>query len=64
MNATDLLTTSEIAKRVKVSPTTIRSWTRRGLIPAVRLSRKVIRFNLDAVLAAVAANAPKGVSRG
>jgi excisionase family DNA binding protein len=60
----DLLTASELAVRLKVTPETVRGWTRRGVIPAVRISRKVIRYNEQAVLASLAARDGKGAAHG
>jgi excisionase family DNA binding protein len=60
----ELLTTRELAKRVRVSPDTIRAWARRGRIPTLRLSPKVIRYDAQAVLAALATRDAEGVSRG
>jgi excisionase family DNA binding protein len=57
----NLLTTAELAKRLKVTPDTVREWTRRGSIPGIRLSAKVIRYDLRQVLAAIAK--AQGVSR-
>ena len=51
--STELLTTRELAKRLRVSPETVRGWARRGAIPVLRLSPKVIRYELEAVLAAL-----------
>jgi excisionase family DNA binding protein len=62
--ATELLTTEELATRLRVSPETIRAWARRGCIPTLRLSPKVIRYNAEAVLAALSATPVKGVARG
>lgn len=50
--ATELFTAEELANRLRVRPDTVRNWARRGLIPAVRLSPKVIRFDLAAVVEA------------
>jgi excisionase family DNA binding protein len=61
---TELLTTRELAKRLRVSPETVREWARRRCIPTLRLSPKVIRYNAEAVLAALSATAAKGVARG
>jgi excisionase family DNA binding protein len=61
---TELLTARELAKRLRVSPDTVRSWARRGLIPTLRLSPKVTRYNVEAVLAALSTTPAKGVSRG
>ncbi len=62
--ATELLTARELAKRLRVSPETVRAWARRGCIPTLRLSPKVIRYNAEAVLAALSAAPAKGVARG
>lgn len=62
--ATELLTARELAKRLRVSPETVRAWARRGCIPKMRLSRKAIRYNLGAVLAALSTTSAKGASRG
>jgi excisionase family DNA binding protein len=62
--ATELVTARELAKRLRVSPETVRMWTRRGLIPVLRLSPKVIRYNAEAVVAALSTTPAKEVSRG
>jgi predicted site-specific integrase-resolvase len=49
----DLLSRAELATRLGVRPTTIGRWTRSGRIPARRLSPKVVRYDLAAVLAAL-----------
>ena len=49
----DLLTADELAKRLKVQPSTVRRWHRDGKIPSVRLTPKVVRFDLGAVLDAL-----------
>lgn len=58
--ATELMTARELAKRLRVSPETVRAWARRGYIPTLRLSPKVIRYNAEAVLAVLAERAEKG----
>ena len=60
--ANELLTAREMAKREGASPETVRAWSRRGCIPTLRLSPKVIRYNAEAVLAALATK-PAGVPR-
>ena len=45
METTELITADELAERLRVRPGTIRRWTCEGIIPAVRISRKVIRYN-------------------
>lgn len=61
---TDLMTAGELAERLRVTPETVRSWARCGRIPAVRLSPKVIRFDLHAVLTALAKLAQEGGDNG
>ena len=56
----ELLTADEIAERLRLRPRTIRQWARRGLIPAVRLSPKVVRFELAPVVAAMRGRARRG----
>lgn len=62
--ATELVTARELAKRLRVSPETVRAWARRGCIPTLRLSPKVIRYNPEAVMAALSTTPAKGASRG
>ncbi len=47
----DLLDSADLAARLGVSPDTIRRWAREGRIPAIRVSRKVVRYQLDRVIA-------------
>ncbi len=61
---TELLTARELGKRLRVSPDTVRAWARRGCIPTLRLSPKAIRFDANAVMAAVAKAQGKAVARG
>ena len=55
------VTAKELATRLRVTPDTVKSWSREGRIPSVRVSAKVLRFNLAEVVAAIRA---KEVSRG
>jgi predicted site-specific integrase-resolvase len=48
-----LVTADELADALKVKPETVRGWSRTGLIPAVRLTPKVIRYDLAAVIRAL-----------
>ena len=47
----DLLTAKELAGRLKVTPGTVRAWARAKLIPAIRVTPKVIRFDYGDVVA-------------
>lgn len=53
MNLTELMTADEVAERLQVCPVTVRQWARRGWIPTVRLSPKVVRYDLEAVVKAM-----------
>jgi excisionase family DNA binding protein len=46
----ELLTAAEMAARIRVRPTTLQEWAREGLIPSVRITPKVIRFDAEAVI--------------
>jgi len=46
----DLLTAEQLASKLTVTPRTVREWSRAGLIPATRLTPKVIRYNLADVV--------------
>ena len=48
-----LLTAEELAERLRVRPNTVKAWARDGRIPAIRLSPKIIRFDLDEVVEAL-----------
>lgn len=49
----DIITANELAERLKVKPETIRIWAQKGLIPSIRITPKIIRFDLIAVLKAL-----------
>lgn len=51
MQERELLTSDELSARLKVRPDTIREWSRNGLIPSVRITAKVVRFDYGAVVA-------------
>jgi excisionase family DNA binding protein len=44
-----ILTPKELAKRLRVSPGTVRRWVEREGLPAIRLTRRTIRFEPIAV---------------
>jgi excisionase family DNA binding protein len=63
--ATDYLTTAELAQRLRLSPETIRQMAGTGKIPSLRISPKVIRFDLQAVTQAIQKRSTqRRVSRG
>ena len=53
-NRSSLSTPQQVAEHFGVSVTTVNSWVRAGRIPCVRPSRRVVRFDLDAVEQAIA----------
>ena len=53
----ELLKAGEIATLVKATPDTIRSWTRSGIIPSVRINSRVIRYRASQVLQALESHA-------
>lgn len=56
----ELLTAKELAARLKVTPATIHSWQRRGLIPCLRLGHRPVLFEIDAVESAMRDRGQKG----
>ena len=57
-NDKQLLTAEELAERIRVRPSTIRIWAREGLIPAVKIGAKILRFDMDDVLESVKGREP------
>ncbi len=53
MDSIQLVTAVELARQLDVKPDTVRRWSRRGVIPRVQVSNKVIRFDPGAVRAAL-----------
>ncbi len=65
MNETDLLTADELADRLRVRPSTIRRWAQEKRIPTVRLTPKVVRFELTPVVEALRkGQQPQAVAHG
>ena len=50
-NPDRLLTTRELADRLRVKPKTIWQWARDGRIPVYRIGQQTLRFRLVEVLA-------------
>ncbi len=64
MSDDKLLTADELADRLHVRPSTIRRWAQRGRIPTRRLTPKVVRYDLEAVVRAMSkGQEPQGVDR-
>ena len=49
----EIITVKELAERLQLKPETIRIWARQGLIPSLRPTPKVLRFETRSVLAAI-----------
>ena len=49
MSTKKLLTAEEVAEALEVRPSTVRLWARRGWIPTIRLTSKVVRYELNAI---------------
>ena len=49
----ELLTADELAGRLKLQPTTVRRWSRLRRIPSIKITRKVVRYDWCAVVAAL-----------
>ena len=49
--ANPFLTAEQLAASLGVKPNTVRAWGRRGLIPRVKVSHKVVRYVFDDVVA-------------
>lgn len=55
-----LLTPRQLAREIATTPQTIGNWHRAGLIPAKIAVGRIIRFEREAVLAALAAKTSSG----
>ncbi len=44
-SATEFLTAAELAGRLRVQLETIRRWTRSSIIPAIRVTGKIVRYD-------------------
>ncbi|MCH8824192.1 MAG: helix-turn-helix domain-containing protein [Planctomycetes bacterium] len=51
-----LQTAQDVADRFGVSVTTVRRWVRLGRIPYIRVSRRIVRFDLQEIERVVACN--------
>jgi len=49
----EILTADEIANRIRVRRSTIVRWVGQGIIPAIRPSPKILRFDPEAVILAL-----------
>lgn len=51
---TKLLTPEELAEILSIRPLVVRRLANNGFIPAIRLTKRTLRFRIDDVLAAMA----------
>jgi 3-methyladenine DNA glycosylase AlkC len=49
----ELATTEDVARWLRVEPDTVRRLASEGLIPRIKLSPKIVRYDPDAVVAAL-----------
>ena len=62
--ATEFLTAAELAGRLRVQTETIRRWTRDAIIPAIRVTRKVVRYDPVDVERALRERSESGAASG
>ena len=62
--AAQLINAHDLARRLGVKTNTVHVWAKDGRIPCMRVGQKTIRFDADAVLAALAANGRRRVEGG
>ena len=55
METNELITTAELADRLRVTSATVVKWRRQGIIPALRINATTYRFDPNDVLAALRA---------
>jgi predicted site-specific integrase-resolvase len=49
----EIVTVTQLAKRLQLKPETIRIWARKGLIPSLHPTPKTLRFEMNSVLTAM-----------
>ncbi len=57
-----LVTAERLAKELSVGIETIEDWGRSGKIPRIRISRKIIRYDKDAVFTALSITDTRAVA--
>lgn len=63
-NVKEMMTATELAKLLRLQPDTIRVWTREGIIPAIRVTGKVIRFDFAEVERALRMRSDNRLQKG
>lgn len=59
----NLITAEELATNLDLKPDTIKRWARTNIIPSLKLSGKVVRFDVNEVEAALREKAAEGRRR-
>jgi len=49
----EIVTVTQLAKRLQLKPETIRIWARKGIIPSLHPTPKTLRFDVESVLTAM-----------
>jgi len=49
----EILTAEQLGKRLRIKSGTVKVWARKGIIPAMRPTPKILRFKWTEVLAAL-----------
>lgn len=49
----EIVTVTQLAKRLQLKPETIRIWARKGIIPSLHPTSKTLRFDVESVLTAM-----------
>lgn len=49
----DIIAPKELARRLSITPATLRKWVRAGIVPEIKVSATVRRFDFEAVVAAL-----------
>lgn len=55
MDTDRLLTINQLAEKLELHPVTVRGLKRRGVIPAIRIGHRTLRFEYQAVIDALKA---------
>ncbi len=59
MSHPELHSARQLARLLGVAPRTVLNWASRGLIPSIRITEKVVRFDWDEVVRALRGSDPR-----
>lgn len=51
----ELVTAEELGARLRVRPSTVKLWTKEGIIPAIPINKKIVRYSVRRVMDALEA---------